>query len=47
MDVQVVGGHSNVVKDTDLWEYDTVSLGDWFLLFWTKQSTFIFMGLDV
>jgi len=28
MDVQILGGHDNVVKDTDLREYDTVSLGD-------------------
>jgi len=47
MDVQVVDGHGNVVKDTDLREYDTVSPGDWFLLFWKKWSTFFFMGLDV
>ena len=47
MDVQIVGGHGNVVKDTDLREYDTVSLDDWFLLFWTKRSTVIFMDLDV
>jgi hypothetical protein len=47
MDVQVLGGHDSEVKDNVLREYDTVWLGDWFLLFWTKQRVFIFMGLDV